>query len=567
MPLTLPAGLYSIARLDSLWLFAACWIAAAVLLYLIGSPPSGPAVFPDEVCRLGWARLLAGAGPHYDMSQAAYCQPYYPLLLAPFQWLTQDPVTMHHAVFVINSLAAAACLPLAVRLGIRHFELGAPSAWLAGIAILVYPSLTLYSHHAMPETMLFPAVLLAFALWCNWVERPGWRQFWMLLAMGVALYALHRKMLIVPIALMAGAIIGYWFNRTPAYRMPMLLTALALAVALLLDDLVKSAAMSAHFQAADAGAVDLLSRLSSLERIPYVAGRASGVLVYATFLTGGCIWLVLGGGLDLIRRCIYHGTKSLDEFSKKSAFAFGMFLLLLVVTAGYFTESERFDTWFYGRHVDSALSASLLPAVAMIARGRVDRAVLRWTIFSLGALLVLAAVIPGPPWPDFSPVHVIGAGTIMDWMHQARDRWILLAFCAAILALSGAMYLALLPGVLRFVALAPFAVLAITTHLTTQPFQGVPIETAIPEPAANVLRTADPCHIHFDALNTGRVRLHQYFRLQYHFPNCSIEMVAPNYSIPPGSPVVARRVYSDCGPEIECLDLHPDLVLFQAGGE
>ena len=567
MASTQPAGLHSIARLDSLWLLAACWIAAAIVLYLAGSPPMGPAVFPDEVCRLGWARLFSGTGTHYEMSQAAYCQPYYPLLLAPVKWLTHDPASIHHAVFVINSIAAAACLPLAVRLGIRHFDLGTGSAWVAGIAILVYPSLTLYSHHAMPETMLFPAVLLAFVLWCNWVDRPGWRQFWMLLAMGIALYALHRKMLVVPMALMTGAIIGYWFNRTPTYRMRMFLTALALAVALLLDELVKNAAMSSHFQAADAGAVDLLARLSSLERIPNVAGRASGVLVYATFLTGGCIWLVLGGGLDLIRRCIYHGTRSLDEFSKKSAFAFGMFLLLLVVTAGYFTDSERFDTWFYGRHVDSALGISLLPAVAMIARGRVDRGVLLWPVSSLVALLVLAAVIPGPPWPDFSPVHVIGAATTMEWMHQTGNRWILLAFCAAMLALAGAVYLALLPGGLRYLALAPFAALATTTHLTTQPFQGVPIETAIPEPAANVLRTADPCHIHFDALNAGRIRLHQYFRLQYHFPNCSIEMVAPDHSITPGSPVVARRVYADCGAKIECLDLHPDLVLFQAGGE
>lgn len=563
-----PADPRSIARLEPSWAFVVCWLAVAVLLYLAGSPPGGPAVFPDEVCRLGWARLLSGTGPHYDMSEAAYCQPYYPLLLAPFQWLTHDPAAIHRAVFAINSFAAAACLPLAVRLGIRHFGLGAGSAWIAGIAILAYPSLTLYSDHAMPETMLFPAVLLAFGLWCNWIDRPTWRQFVTLLAMGIALYALHRKMMVVPLALVVGAIAGYWFNRTPQYRMRALLTALALTVAVMLDELAKGVALSMHFQARDAGAIDLVARLFSLEHIQNVAGRAAGIMVYATVVTGGCIWLVLGGGLNSIYRGVRDGFGSLDAFTRKSAFAFGMVALLGALTAAYFKSGERFDLWFYGRHVDSALAAALLPAIAMIARSRVDGPVLRWAIaLALLSFLILAAVIPGPPWADFSPFHVIGAGRVMDWMHQAGDRWTLLGYCAAILALAGALYLARMPGPLRFAAVAPFAILATTTHLTTQPYTGVSIESAIPEPAANILREAEPCHIYFDERNGGRLRGHQIFRLQYYFPNCSFELGPSDDPLPPGSLIVVVRRYADCGSGRVCHDLHPDMVLYQTPGE
>ena len=559
----------AIARLEPSWAFAICWLAAALVLYLAGSPPPGPAAFPDEVCRLGWARLLSGTGPHYDMSPAAYCQPYYPLLLAPFQWLTHDPEAIHRAVFAINSAFAAACLPMAVRLGSRHFKLDAGPAWIAGIAILAYPSLTLYSHHALPETILFPGVLLAFALWCNWVDRPGWRQFTVLLAMSVVLYALHRKMLVVPLTLMGGAIAGYWFNRNPEYRMQALLTALALAVIFMLDEVAKSVATSGPVQAGDAGAIDKLAWLSSLKYIQSAAGTAAGILVYATLVTGGCIWLVLGCGLDSIRRGVRNGFGSLDEFTKKSAFAFGMVVLLGAVTATYLGGggSGRFDIWFYGRHVDSALGVALLPAIAMIAGRRVNGSTLWWAIgLAVSCFLILAALIPGPPWGDFSQIHVIGAGPFMEWMYQADDRWILLAYCAAILAMAGAMWLARMAGIFRFAALAPFAIVATTTHLTTQPFEGIPIEVAIPEPAANMLRETDPCHVHYDSRGGGRLRLHQYFRLQYHFPNCSIELVPYDESLPPGSLVIVRRAYAECGPETECYDLHPDLVLRQTEG-
>lgn len=568
MPLICSTSSRSLVRLESNWAFIMCWLAVTGLLYFSGNPLSGPSVFPDEVCRLGWARLLSGAGPHFDMNPASYCQPYYPLLLAPFQWLTQDPALTQKAVFGVNSALAAACLPLSIRLGLRHFQLSPISAWTAALCVLAYPSLTLYSHHALPETMLFLGVLLAFVFWCNWIDRPDWRRFASLLAISFLLFAMHRKMLIVPTTLMVGAILGHLVIRTPEYRLRMLLATLILSLAFLIDFWIKNVYAVASFRGGDGGAVEVVARLSSWHRLPRHAGVGAGILVYATLVTGGLIWLVIGSGLDSIRRSIQHGFSSIDTFTKKSWFAFGMVSLLLLMTAIYFGGGLRFDIWFYGRHIDAALAAALIPAIAMIAKQRVDNNILIWAVaFTLLAFMVLAATIAGPPWEDFSRIHVVGSGPIMERMYQADTRWNLLAYCAGLLAIVGAIYLARLPGLYRITAVIPFIMVTTTTHLTTEPFQGVPVELAVPSEAADMLRRANPCHLHYDSRGGGRLRLHQYFRLQYHFPHCTIELVSYLEPPSPGSFVVMVRTFADCAHETECHELHPDLVLYRAAAE
>jgi hypothetical protein len=150
-------------------------------------------------------------------------------------------------------------------------------------------------------------------------------------------------------------------------------------------------------------------------------------------------------------------------------------------------------------------------------------------------------------------------------MYQAENRWTLLAYCAAILALAGTVFLTRLPGTFRFTAVAPYAAITLFIHSMTPPFEGVPLRTAIPEPAARMLNAADPCHVYFDAGNAGRLRLHQYFRIQYHFPHCSIELVPVHEPLPAGSLLLERRARAGCGQRVRCHDLHPDLVLHRGG--
>lgn len=552
-------------RLESFWAAAICFGVVAAGLFFLGNPPEGPAVFPDEVCRLGWARLLSGAGPHFDMSLGAYCQPYYALVLAPVVWLTEDPGVAHAAVFAINSTFAAVCLPLAVRLGIRHFGLEPAPAWLAGFAILAYPALTFYSHHALPETALFAAVLTTFALWCSWVERPCWRRFTLLMAMSLVLFALHRKMLLVPLALLLGAIAGYWVNRTPEYRMRALLTALALTIFFAIDLLVQGIAKSTQMLGGDSNALFVASRALDASHLRDAITRASGVFVYATLMTGGCIWLVIGGGMNAISRGFRNGLDTVDDFDRKLLFPFGLVLLLVGVSAIYFSSQGRFDTWFYGRHVDSALAASLLPAIAMIARRRAGRQLLIWIAALIAAAItVLIAFLPGPPWADFSQYHVVGAGKVFEWLYAADSRGALLMQCSAILFITSALVLIKAPGRLRFLSLVPLAAIMTGTHLFSGPFRGVTFDVAVPAPAQKVLNAADPCHISWHSSIGGRLHGHQFSRIQYYFPHCSIELFSSDQKPAPGSLIVQLRAYADCRDASRCLDLHPGVVLYRS---
>ena len=562
-----PLDRLNIVGLESKWAFVGCWASAVALLYLAGSPLGEPAVFPDEVCRLGWARFFSGTGPHFEMSPSSYCQPYYSLLLSPFFWFTSDSIAIHRGVFAVNTAIAAGCLPIAVRLGVRHFNLNIGTAWFAGLLILAYPSLTLYSYHAMPETALFLGVLISFSAWCAWVDRPDWPRFAALLAMSFILFVLHRKMLVVPVVLIVGAIGGYWFVRTPEYRQRALLSVLALCMAFLIDYWLKNALFAKHFQGGDGGAVEMLARFSSVRQIKNSIGISAGVLVYATFITGGLIWLLLASGLENIRQAFRSGMGSLDKFTLKSGFAFGMVVLLVGVTAASFGSGSRFDIWFYGRHVDATLGAALLPVVAIIAEKRVTGSVLAWVlVLPMVTFIALTAFNPGPPWSDFSQIHVIGAGSMMDRLFEASRPWNLLAYCAAILALAGVIFLVRLPGLFRFSMIIPFLLVTATTHISTEPFSGIPLDEAVSESAAEILSGTDPCHIRYDTRGGGRFRLHQYFRLQYHFPHCAIELTPPEKPIEPDSFVVVVKSFVDCGSGIECHDLHPDLVLYRTLG-
>lgn len=549
---------------DSIILLLPLWLIATVALYLLGNPPSAPAVFPDELCRLGWARLLSNTGPHYQMGLGGYCQPTYSLFLAVLKWMTQDPAELYRATFLLNSSLAAACLPLAIRLSVQHFRLDWGPALVCGLAILAYPSLTLYSYHAWPETALYPAVLLAFMAWCNWVDSPRWRQFILLFAIGIGLYALHRKMLVIPLVLLGGVIIGYWFESTVEYRKRALLSMLAFAVFLLLDDFVKTTAMSAYWESGDVQIIDRFAKLSSFEFAQNVIGKSAGILVYASIVTGGLVWVVLADGLNSILSGARDRFRSLNQFQKKAAFPAVLVILLILKTAFFLGASPRLDTWFYGRHVDPALAVSLLPAVSMIWTQRIS-----WSVIATAALLamtvfaILANTIPGPPWLDFSSIHVIGAGAFVESLAQLQTRWALLAWCAAALSVTAAICLVRLPGLFRLAAIGPFAVITLVTHLTTMPFTGVPVDEAFPKSATVALRKAERCHVVWNRGVQGRLRVHQFFRLQYYFPNCTIESAIPDPCSAPDYMIITLEHFTDCAPEMQAHPIHPDLILYQ----
>ena len=73
-----------------------------------------PIISADEIGYLGNARwLVTGSGP--SMGYTMFYSGGYSLLLAPFEWLLNEPRSIYKAVMVINAVFVAATVPALVR--------------------------------------------------------------------------------------------------------------------------------------------------------------------------------------------------------------------------------------------------------------------------------------------------------------------------------------------------------------------------------------------------------------------------------------------------------------------
>ena len=149
-------------------------------------------------------------------------------------------------------------------------------------------------------------------------------------------------------------------------------------------------------------------------------------------------------------------------------------------------------------------------------------------------------------------------------MYASDSRSALLMKCTAILIIAGALIFIKAPGRLRFISLIPLAAVIVWTHWFASPFRGIPLDLAIPAQAQKVLQSANPCHIYWDSASGGRLHGHQFFRIQYYFQHCSIEILPSDQYRPPNSLIVQLRSRVDCQTENECYSLHPNVVLYRS---
>ena len=137
------------------------WMAQAGLRAWFGRMQVMPLANPDETGYLIAARVLAG-GPGADLSGSTLYPGGYPLLITPVYWFTSNPVTVYHAVVMINAAIGAAILPLGY-LACRRLGLDRPAGYgVATVAALV-PTAFFYSQYAMTDA-IFPVITLAWLL-------------------------------------------------------------------------------------------------------------------------------------------------------------------------------------------------------------------------------------------------------------------------------------------------------------------------------------------------------------------------------------------------------------------
>lgn len=540
------------------------WIATTVALIFFADPPNYPSVYFDEICRLSWARWFAG-GSFYAMGAATYCQPVYPILLAPIFLIFNAPHSVSEAVFFINSGIAAASIPLTWILARDHFKASSIQAGLVAALVVIYPALTLHSHHAWPEPALYPGLLLAFTVFCRWIELRNWRAFLYLALVSVLLYGLHRKMIVFPLALISALFISLFIFRDTPYRMKALLTTLLLIGAIYLFEVVRLVVMAKFWDGADVNLIDRVVDQPVIDFISSILIHATGALLYGAIVTGGLLWLTLAYS---IRQCTYYGFHGIvtkwPYNDMKWAFATGILVLLIGLSSFFVSTIDRFDAWFYGRHINAALVLNIVVGYFLVSRFKIDATTVRVAVaIAMLAFLVLALGVPGPPWADYSPIHVIGAAPFMDFLHSAVNSREFLGRLAALTAGTLLASLAGLPGTLRYLGLAPLAAFTFVTHIGTAPFKGTPPEIAFP-PEIRQLLGSPECDILWDSRIREREGAHQFWRLQYHFPSCRIESVsrAPcDYS---DRWIITKAQFADCGKPIETYFMPHNLVLLRS---
>jgi len=155
-----------------------------------------PIISADEIGYLGNARwLVTGSGP--SMGYTMFYSGGYSLLLAPFEWLLNEPRSVYKAVMIINAVFIAATVPALVRIA-RDFgfaiDTGAP--WLAAMVAL-WPAQFVQAYLALPEIVVRLCFLLIIIELFGLIRNGGWHHAIVVAALALISLAMHPRMVVI----------------------------------------------------------------------------------------------------------------------------------------------------------------------------------------------------------------------------------------------------------------------------------------------------------------------------------------------------------------------------------
>ena len=193
------------------WIAVGMGVVFAVLTahLLSAMAAGGPVAVPDVPAYLGIAQWVGGDGL---APESIPFQPGYGLLIAPLVALSRVSLlgvqgeAVHHLALVVNSLAAAAAVLVAGRLG----SILSNRWWVAGAAgfiAAVHPSLSSASRIAWPETLLGLAVLAVASGVAVATQRGTavWRSWGSTGLLATLAVSLHARMVVLVVALVMTA--------------------------------------------------------------------------------------------------------------------------------------------------------------------------------------------------------------------------------------------------------------------------------------------------------------------------------------------------------------------------
>jgi hypothetical protein len=366
-------------------LLAGGWLLQAGLRAWLSRAQVAPLANPDETAYLIAARVLAG-GPAANLSGSTLYQGGYPLLITPVYWFTSNPVTVYHAVLMINAVISALVLPLGY-LAVRRLGLDRPAAYGVAMIAALVPAAFFYSEYALADA-IFPVITLAWLLALHsWLTARS-RRAGYAAAVGSALltgfsYAVHSRGLVLLVLFAAmGALIAW---RRPAARGSVaaagLTALLAVAAAWALNRYLTAAI---YPQGARSLSGQLLSNLASVRGAIHALEMAAGQLWRLTLDSWGIAGIGLIAALAAIVR---RGLRS--DLRIMAALAVAVTVLIACIAPAALPAGQS-ATWASGRYLDGMIVTFFLVGAAVLLRASTSR-ILGYAACATG-LTVLAAV-------------------------------------------------------------------------------------------------------------------------------------------------------------------------------
>jgi hypothetical protein len=398
-------------------LLIAGWLVQAGLRAWFSRGQVVPLATPDESAYLIAARVLAG-GAAANFSYSTLYPAGYPLLITPVYWFTSNPVTVYHAVLIINAAISAAVMPLGY-LACRRLTLDRPAAFAAANTAALLPAALFYSEYAMTDAV-YPVIVLGWLLAVHsWLTSRSVRGQYAA-ATGSALlagyaYAVHSRGEVMVAGYVAvGALIA-WRRLVP--RGTVLAAAAALCLPLGVGWLLnRYLSWTMYPSGPRTLAGEALIRLRSAHGVVFVLEMAAGQLW--RFVLDG--WGVSGLGMAAaVLVALRRGARA--DVRIMAALGAGVTLITAVVSPAALPPTQP-QAWASGRYLDGMVVAFFLVGTAVLLRaGR------RLILVSAACVVLptlLAAIVVGAYAGGSVPTAGFGAAFVFAETAVLAQNWV-----------------------------------------------------------------------------------------------------------------------------------------------
>ena len=414
-------------------LLIAGWLVQAGLRAWLSRSQVVPLAAPDESAYLIAARVLAGGVPA-NFSYSTLYPVGYPLLITPVFWFTHNPVTVYHAVLVINAAISAAVMPLGY-LACRRLRLDRPAAFGVAMVAALLPAALFYSQYAMTDA-IYPVVVLGWLLATrSWLTARSVRGQYAA-AIGSALlagyaYAVHsRGAVMVAGYVVVGALVA-WRRLVP--RGTALAAAAALCLPLGAGALLNRYLSSTMYPVGPRTlAGEALIRLHSVHGVVFVLEMAAGQLWRFVLDSWGVAGLGLAAAVVVVFR---RGART--DVRIMAGLAAGVTLVTAGVSPAGLPPTQP-QAWASGRYLDGVLIAFFLVGAAVLLQA--DRRLIIVYAACVVPPTVLAMIVVGAyaggsvPTAGFGAAFVFAEPAVLTQDWTTASVWAATAVTFALLA-------------------------------------------------------------------------------------------------------------------------------------